>query len=125
MDYKQFIENNYKHTVAKTLSQLIDYVANNSSSGLYSFQMDGTKKFLSYKNLYLEAQKYAGALIEQNIKGALMICVEDSASFYICLWACILSGVIAVPLEPLRLSEINDKDYHRLAGISMQFDNCA
>lgn len=125
MDYKQFIENNYKHPVAKTLSQLIDYVANNSSSGLYFFQMDGTKKFLSYKNLYLEAQKYAGALIEQNIKGALMICVEDSASFYICLWACILSGVIAVPLEPLRLSEINDKDYHRLAGISMQFDNCA
>lgn len=125
MDYKQFIENNCNHPVAKNLPQLIDYVANNHSNGLNFIQMDGTKKFLPYKDLYLNAKKFAGALIEQNIKGALMICVEESAAYYTCLWACILSGVIAVPLEPLRVAEINNKDYHRLAGIAMQFDNCA
>lgn len=122
--YRRFIEAGYRHPFANNLVDIIKHAVEvDNGNGITFYDFDENKQFLSYKQLYELAKIYAGALKERGISGTMLICSEDPFEFNITKWACILSKIVVVPVESLRVSEIQDGDYSRILKICKQLGN--
>lgn len=85
----------------KTLtSVLINLYQNNSENGVY-FVNNNNDLFLSYKKLYAKATFILNELIEKGVKqkDELLIQVEENETFIEYFWACILGGIVPVPVS--------------------------
>ena len=122
MTFKEFLMNGFRHPYAKTLPELLEYTASSSEGTITIYRSEENFKILSYNELYVNARKYAGAYKNLNKNRSVLLAIEDSYSFLIALWGCILSGGVAVPLQPLKSEEINNKNYSRIVNICSQYD---
>ena len=52
MDYTQFAEYGYHHPYAKTLPELLEYVAAESKNGMTLHRLNGEICFVSYRELF-------------------------------------------------------------------------
>lgn len=86
-----------------SITNLCDVIENASmkKAGIIFINDNGSEKFMSYKNLYDKAR---GILYNMkkcgiNKENEVIIQIEDNENFMSIFWACILGGIIPVPLH--------------------------
>ena len=124
MDYTKFAEYGYHHPSARTLTELLEYVAGYSENGMTLHRLNGDVCFVSYKELLEGSKVFASSLKAKKVKGVALLCIDDPKSFILSLWGCIMAGIPAAPLEPLRSNEIQESDFSRLINICKNHDDC-
>ena len=80
---------------------------------------EGSPETLSYRELYHDARKAAGGLIERGVRSGdrVAIMLPTSRDFFVAFFAVLFAGAIPVPIyPPFRLSQIEDH-LRRQAGI--------
>jgi len=89
----------------QTLVEMITAVSNDGANGIY-FVEAKEDIFLSYQSIFDNAKIIAGNLQSLGLKkkDELIFQLEDNREFISCFWACLLIGVIPVPLS-LGISE--------------------
>ncbi|GAA4279092.1 non-ribosomal peptide synthetase [Aquimarina mytili] len=94
----------------KTLSQVLEF-RKNSTRGITFIEGSEKENFLSYQDLYHKAVARLSYLQKQGIKpqNELVFQVNDNEAFIVLFWACILGGIIPVPLSIGRNSEHKQK----------------
>jgi amino acid adenylation domain-containing protein/non-ribosomal peptide synthase protein (TIGR01720 family) len=93
----------------KTLADIIEQRASSPRVGITFIEGADAEQFLSYNNLYHLALRTLGCLQGRGIQAGneLVFQVPDNRTFTILFWACILGGIIPVPLT------IGQNDEHR------------
>ncbi|EOW9529830.1 SDR family NAD(P)-dependent oxidoreductase [Bacillus cytotoxicus] len=86
-----------KENIGRLLMEAAD---ERKDSGITFIQNDGVEDFLSYESLLNRAVHCLGGLQKKGIQQGqhVMLVLEDSRDFIISFWACILGGIIPVPL---------------------------
>ncbi len=94
----------------KTLSQVLEF-RKNSTKGITFIEGGEKEIFLSYNELYHKAVTKLSYLQKKGIKpqNELVFQINDNETFIILFWACILGGIIPVPLSIGRNSEHKQK----------------
>ncbi|SHJ70732.1 non-ribosomal peptide synthetase [Aquimarina spongiae] len=102
------MENSTLINILKTRSNLKD-------KGIVFIVNGATEDFLSYHELYHGAIEVLSYLQQEGLKPKeeLVFQIEDNKTFIIVFWACILGGIIPVPVT------IGQKDDHRLKLFSI------
>ena len=83
------------------------------------WRSEGSPEPLSYRELYHDARKAAGGLIERSVRpgGRVAIMLPTGRDFFVAFFAVLFAGAIPVPIyPPFRLSQIEDH-LRRQAGI--------
>ncbi len=85
----------------KTLIDVFKQHENNSDFGITFIESRSNERFLSYKELYKEAKKLANVLKSHGIKekDEVLFQIEDNRKFVIFYWACLLHGIIPLPMN--------------------------
>ncbi len=110
---------------SKTLNEIIKNMSINNRNKLCTISFNGEQSINTYNELYELAKKYSGGLKEKNVNKVLLLCIDNPKSFIITLYACLISNIIAVPIEPLRINEIKEGNFSRLYNIVSQHKECA
>jgi len=86
--------------VIKSLVEILKANRNSNSVGITFIESNNQLDFLSYADLYKEALKSLGFLQKKNIQpgNELVFQLTDNKAFVIIFWACILGGIIPVPV---------------------------
>lgn len=81
-----------------------------SHKGIY-FIEEKKDKFISYMQLYNKALKALKILQQKGLgkNSELIIQIEDNENYLVLFWACILGGIIPVPIAAGNRSEIKEK----------------
>ncbi|PUZ30108.1 surfactin family lipopeptide synthetase A [Chitinophaga costaii] len=85
-----------------TLIDAIQYCSEKDTAGV-TFIPDGKGEvYVSYRRLYEDAWQQLGYLQEKGLKPRqeLIFQVDDAQTFVTLFWACLLGGIIPVPLSP-------------------------
>ncbi len=83
-------------------SFLIDSAFKNRDKGIILLEESGGKEFAAYSSVLEEALKKLGGLQRKGIKKGepVLLALRGSRDFITTFWACILGGIIPVPLAP-------------------------
>ena len=120
MKYYHQIPNTHKPLLAKNLVDVVKYRAHHQADELaYAFMNDGLNisDSLTYTQLDQEANKLASKLRGYKNKSkstTALLLFPPGLQFIKAFWACLYSGVVAVPAYPI----FNTKDMARLAKIA-------
>ncbi len=89
--------------------------ASHTKKGITFINGELDVSYLSYKNLYEKAQKVLAMLQNNRLKAGdqLILQLEDNEEFICIFWACIIGGIIPVPLTQ------GGNDEHRLKVIKV------
>lgn len=89
------------------LVQVIREISSSSGKGVTFIQGQDSAEFFSYYDLYEAALKVLFQLQQQGIqpKDEVVFQIGEEKTFLICFWACILGGMIPVPLSVVRNQE--------------------
>lgn len=84
-----------------TLVELIKGLSIYEDRGVHFIESSSQNVFFSYKYIFNRAQDVARALRSKGIQpgNELVFQFTDNKNFVICFWACIISGIIPVPLS--------------------------
>ncbi|MDP4143546.1 MAG: amino acid adenylation domain-containing protein [Bacillota bacterium] len=85
---------------AKNLCDVIEN-ASRKEAGIILINDNGSEKFLPYKDLYDKAKGILYNIKKQGItrENEVVMQIEDNENFIYIFWACILGGIIPVPLH--------------------------
>ncbi|KAA6451957.1 non-ribosomal peptide synthetase/type I polyketide synthase [Bacillus swezeyi] len=94
----------------QTLVDVIRERSNKTDHGIRFIESDKTEKFISYRQLFEEAQGFLGYLQHIGIqpKQEVVFQIQENKSFVVAFWACLLGGMIPVPVS------IGEDDDHKL-----------
>lgn len=94
----------------QTLVDVIRERSNISDRGIRFIESDKNETVVSYRQLFEEAQGYLGYLQHLGIKPKqeIVFQIQENKSFVVAFWACILGGMIPVPVS------IGEDDDHKL-----------
>ncbi|MBK4203178.1 amino acid adenylation domain-containing protein [Bacillus subtilis] len=94
----------------QTLVDVIRERSNISDRGIRFIESDKIETFVSYRQLFDEAQGFLGYLQHIGIqpKQEIVFQVQENKSFVVAFWACLLGGMIPVPVS------IGEDDDHKL-----------
>ncbi|EFM12559.1 AMP-dependent synthetase and ligase [Paenibacillus curdlanolyticus YK9] len=97
-----------------TLQEVLCSLQNQGSEGIYFINGDEQESFLSYRELYRRALDILGNLQGKGVraKDELILQVEDNQTFLLHFWACILGGIIPVPVSVGNNDEHKRKLFH-------------
>lgn len=107
------------------LSELIKFAAGNNKHYMTTVSFNGDQSMFTYGDLYEDVKRYAGGLKNKGVKKILLLCIDDPKAFITTMYACFISNIIVVPLEPLRINEIKEGNFKRLYNIISQHKECA
>lgn len=89
--------------VNNTYTLVVSFLENNEieDKGVTFIGESKEDKFVSYKDLYHSALKHLSFLYSQNVKcgDKLIFQIENNHDFVVSFWACLLGGIIPVPLN--------------------------
>lgn len=93
----------------RTLIRTLQRCAGLKSIGVTFIEDSVKENFLSYYQLYEEAQQVLGFFQAEGLKAGdeMVLQLEDNKTYIIVFWACILGGIVPVPLS------IGQKDDHK------------
>lgn len=93
--------------MSTTLADIIREKTADHAHGVTFIQAGDKELFISYARLYADACKVLFALQQRGIQpgNELVLQAEDQPSFVRIFWACILGGIIPVPLSPVPKEE--------------------
>ncbi|MCY8785573.1 non-ribosomal peptide synthetase [Bacillus spizizenii] len=91
----------------QTLVDVIRNRSNISDRGIRFIESDKIETFVSYRQLFDEAQGFLGYLQHIGIqpKQEIVFQIQENKSFVVAFWACLLGGMIPVPVS---IGEDND-----------------
>ncbi|MCI4166597.1 non-ribosomal peptide synthetase [Bacillus spizizenii] len=94
----------------QTLVDVIQERSNISDRGIRFIESDKIETFVSYRQLFDEAQGFLGYLQHIGIqpKQEIVFQIQENKSFVVAFWACLLGGMIPVPVS------IGEDDDHKL-----------
>ncbi|KAF1677376.1 hybrid non-ribosomal peptide synthetase/type I polyketide synthase [Bacillus sp. SKDU12] len=94
----------------QTLVDVIRERSNISDRGIRFIESDKKETVVSYRQLFEEAQGYLGYLQHIGIqpKQEIVFQIQENKSFVVAFWACLLGGMIPVPVS------IGEDDDHKL-----------
>ncbi|CUB25616.1 Tyrocidine synthase 3 [Bacillus subtilis] len=94
----------------QTLVDVIRERSNISDRGIRFIESDKIETFVSYRQLFDEAQGFLGYLQHIGIqpKQEIVFQIQENKSFVVAFWACLLGGMIPVPVS------IGEDDDHKL-----------
>lgn len=80
----------------QTLVDVIRERSNQTDHGIRFIESDKTENFISYRQLFEEAQGFLGYLQHIGIqpKQEVVFQIQENKSFVIAFWACLLGGMI-------------------------------
>jgi amino acid adenylation domain-containing protein/non-ribosomal peptide synthase protein (TIGR01720 family) len=85
----------------QTLTDSLAYLKNREDIGITFIIKSNEEQFLSYGRLYHAAERALGYLQNNGVAAGneLVLQIDDNKTFVIVFWACILGGIIPVPLS--------------------------
>lgn len=85
----------------QTLVDVIRERSSISDRGIRFIESDKNETVVSYRQLFEEAQGYLGYLQHLGIKPKqeIVFQIQENKSFVVAFWACILGGMIPVPVS--------------------------
>ncbi|MBD2253940.1 SDR family NAD(P)-dependent oxidoreductase [Nostoc parmelioides] len=85
----------------KTLKELLQKAAQNSTKNIIYIQPDGSEKFQSYREVWQDAQRILSGLRKLGLKpqDKVIFQLEDNQDFICGFWACVLGGFVPVPIS--------------------------
>lgn len=94
----------------RTLNDILENEKNNDIKGIIFINDQQEEKFVSYKEVYSKSLSVLGLIRAYGVKPGdeLLFQIDDNEVFIYTLWACIMGGIIAVPVP------IADKEEHKL-----------
>jgi len=103
-----------------TLRDMFDSLKNNDR-GIYFIKGDKEESYLSYKKLYDNSSSILAKLQEHGLKSnqELVFQIDDEEEFISTFWACVLGGIIAVPIPVCK----NSQDINRLKNVVTKLNN--
>lgn len=84
----------------KNLCDVLE-AASQENGSLFLIQEEGKKKQIAYQELYQRAQGVLYNLKQSGItrKHEVLLQIEDNEQFLLVFWACVLGGIVVVPLH--------------------------
>lgn len=99
---------------------------NQESMGMYFIENDGSELFESYKELYENSKNILGALQNQGFQqGSQLIFQINNKAFINMFWACMLGGIVAVPLPVPLITSSNTEAFHKILKVTKQLPNAS
>ncbi|HEY9664048.1 MAG TPA: AMP-binding protein, partial [Allocoleopsis sp.] len=91
----------YSEDAPKTLAELLQRTAHNSTKGIVYIQSDATEKNQSYRELWHDAQRISGGLRKLGLKpqDKVILQLDDNQDFISAFWGCVLGGFVSVPVS--------------------------
>ncbi|MBN3894355.1 MAG: SDR family NAD(P)-dependent oxidoreductase [Nostoc sp. NOS(2021)] len=85
----------------KTLRELLQRTAQNSTKGITYIQSDGNEKVQSYGELWQDAQRILAGFRKLGLKpqDKVIFQLEDNQDFLCAFWGCVLGGFVPVPIS--------------------------
>ncbi|MEG4250833.1 AMP-binding protein [Microcoleus sp. Pol10D4] len=85
----------------KSLGEVLQRAAQQSTKGIVYIQPDGTEKFQSYRELWQDAQKILAGLRKLELKpqDKVIFQLKGNQDFISAFWGCVLGGFVPVPLS--------------------------
>ncbi|MDF5731169.1 MAG: AMP-binding protein, partial [Rhizonema sp. PD38] len=85
----------------KTLGELLQRAAQNSTKGIIYIQPDGSEKVQSYQELWENAKRTLAGLRKLGLKpqDKVIFQLEDNQDFICAFWGCVLGGFVPVPIS--------------------------
>lgn len=87
--------------MSKTLIEILEEKSKLSSKGITFIESSDNEDFLSYQSLYQNALETLSFLQNRGLcpQDELIFQVDDNKTFVVLFWACIMGGIIPVPLS--------------------------
>lgn len=100
-----------------TLTELLQARSNASGKGIFFIEKNGKEEYVSYPELYNSALVVLFFLQQRGVQrgNELVLQVEDNKNFLVIFWACILGGIIPVPLAVSK-TELNHQKFFNVWG---------
>ncbi|BAY25364.1 AMP-dependent synthetase and ligase [Calothrix sp. NIES-2100] len=91
----------YSENTSKTLQEVLQQTAENSTTGIIYIQSDGSEEVQSYRELLQDAQRILAGLRKQGLKpqDKVIFQLEDNQNFICAFWGCVLGGFVPVPVS--------------------------
>ncbi|MEH2335609.1 AMP-binding protein [Nostoc sp.] len=91
----------YSKDASKTLQEVLQRTAQNSTKGIIYIQSDGSEKVQSYRELWQDAQRILAGLRKLGLKpqDKVIFQLEDNQDFICAFWGCVLGGFVPVPVS--------------------------
>ena len=104
-DIKMEVNLNYK-----SLVEALQYNSNNGNNGITFINGKNNDCFLSYKEIYFRALEILNNLQNKGINPGdeLIFQIQDNKSFLLNFWACMIGGIVPVPVS------VGNNDEHKL-----------
>ncbi|WP_414754481.1 SDR family NAD(P)-dependent oxidoreductase [Anabaena sp. CCY 9910] len=85
----------------KTLKELLQKAAQNSTKNIIYIQPDGSEKSQSYREVWQDAERILSGLRKLGLKpqDKVIFQLEDNQDFICGFWACVLGGFVPVPIS--------------------------
>jgi acyl-CoA synthetase (AMP-forming)/AMP-acid ligase II/acyl carrier protein/NADP-dependent 3-hydroxy acid dehydrogenase YdfG len=91
----------YPKDAPKTLGEVLQRTAQQSTKGIVYIQPDGTESIQSYQELWQEAQRILAGLRKLGLKpqDKVIFQLEHHQNFISAFWGCVLGGFVPVPIS--------------------------
>ncbi|MFB2921205.1 MULTISPECIES: SDR family NAD(P)-dependent oxidoreductase [Aerosakkonema] len=91
----------YSDDAPKTLAEVLQRAAQQSTKGIIYIQPDGTDKVQSYRELCQDAQRILAGLKKLGLKDQdkVIFQLERNQDFISAFWGCVLGGFVPVPIS--------------------------
>ena len=91
----------YPEYVPKTLGEVLQRTAQQSTKGIVYIQPDGTESVQSYQELWQDAQRILAGLRKLGLKpqDKVIFQLEHNQDFISAFWGCLLGGFVPVPIS--------------------------
>ncbi|MEI6332858.1 MAG: AMP-binding protein, partial [Pseudanabaena sp. ELA645] len=91
----------YPENAPKTLAEVLQRAAEQSTNGIIYIQSDGSEKIQSYRELWEDAQRILAGLKKLGLKpqDKVIFQLENNQDFISAFWGCILGGFVPMPIS--------------------------
>ena len=91
----------YAENAPKTLGEVLQRAAEQSTNGIIYIQSDGSEKIQSYRELWEDAQRILAGLKKLGLKpqDKVIFQLENNQDFISAFWGCVLGGFVPVPIS--------------------------
>ncbi|MEH1895040.1 MAG: SDR family NAD(P)-dependent oxidoreductase [Nostoc sp.] len=100
----------------KTLVEVLQRAAQQSTKGIIYIQSDGSEKVQFYRELWQEAQRILAGLRKRGLKpqDKVIFQIEDNQDFICAFWGCVLGGFVPVPISIAPTYELANRIANKL-----------
>ena len=114
---------NFPKKYPKTLSRALIQAAETKQSMIF-IDDRGEEKALTYNQLKVNAEQALASLQKMGIQSgrSVVLQLDDLEEFLTSFWACVLGGLVPVPVLPFRNANVDDSSFRKLKTIVSELE---